>query len=298
MSPLSPPDPAATPPVAMTIAGSDSSGGAGIQADLRTFAAHGVHGTSAIAALTAQNTVGVQGVHGVPADFVVAQIESIVADADVGAVKTGMLGTAATVVAVADVADRLRNLVVDPVMVASTGARLLDAGAERAYRERLLPLATLITPNVEEAEVLLGDRLPDRDAVVDAAGALARTGPSVLITGGDGGAQSVLDVMAIHTADHIVVSVAEAPRVDTANDHGSGCSLSSSIAARLARGERLEDAIAGARAFVHRGLRGGAGWRLGAGHGPIDHLGWNAPAEPSDLSPPIPIRTVDRGDAP
>lgn len=281
-----------TPPVAMSIAGSDSSGGAGIQADLRTFAAHRVHGTTAITALTAQNTLGVQGVHAVSGAFVADQVRSITDDLDVRAVKTGMLATAEIVETVAYLAadGLLPNLVVDPVMVSSTGHRLLDEGAEAAYRNDLIPRATLITPNVEEAMVLTGRELPSIEAVVAAAVELAEFGPAVVITGGDtGAADQIVDVIVVPHAEPLIVAN---PRVDTGNDHGTGCSMSSAIAARLARGDDLEAAVTAAREFVLRALRGGAGWRLGAGHGPIDHLNWTglAPQE-------VPVR-ADRGARP
>lgn len=277
-----------TPPVAMSIAGSDASGGAGIQADLRTFAAHAVHGTTAITAVTAQNTVGVQGVHTIPAAFVADQVRSITDDLDVRAVKTGMLATAETVRAVAELAEAglLPNLVVDPVMVSSTGHRLLDEGAETAYRELLIPRATVITPNVDEAMVLTGRELPTIEAVTGAAVELAELGPIVIITGGDG-ADDVVDVLAVPGAEPVILANA---RVDTGNDHGTGCSLSSAIAARLARAADVDSAIAGARAFVLRALQGGAGWHLGAGHGPIDHLAWTRTALRSGSDP---LRTPD-----
>lgn len=264
-----------TPPVAMSIAGSDSSGGAGIQADLRTFAAHGVHGTTAISALTAQNTLGVQGVHPVPASFVADQVRSIIDDLDVRAVKTGMLANADIVRTVAALAadGLLPNLVVDPVMVSSTGHRLLDEGAEAAYRDRLIPQATVITPNVEEAIVLTGRELPTIEAVAEAAVELASLGPCVVITGGDTGTDQIVDVI-VHDAEPVMLANT---RVDTTNDHGTGCSMSSAIASRLARGDDVFTAVTGAREFVLDALRSGADWTLGAGHGPIDHLGWNRP---------------------
>lgn len=266
-----------TPPVALSIAGSDSSGGAGIQADLRTFAAHRVHGTTAISALTAQNTLGVQGVHAVSGSFVADQIRSVIDDLHVRAVKTGMLATAEIVYAVADFAadGLLPNLVVDPVMVSSTGHRLLDKGAEDAYRDALIAHATLVTPNVEEAMVLTGRELPSMEAIVSAAVELAERGPAVIITGGDTGTDSIVDVLALGDGEATMVAN---PRVDTTNDHGTGCSMSSAVAARLARGDDLETAVVGAREFVLRALQGGADWQLGAGHGPIDHLGWNDPS--------------------
>lgn len=275
-----------TPPVVLTIAGSDSSGGAGVQADLRTFAAHGVHGASAFAALTAQNTVGVQGVHHVPAAFVEQQIESVVHDLDVRAVKTGMLGTADVVQAVARQLDRhgLRTVVVDPVMVASTGARLLEPEAERAYLDELLPRARVVTPNRMEAGVLVGRDLPTVADMVAAAHELAELGIEVVVVKGgdatDEGDEAV-DVALVDGNLHEL----RAPRVDSGNDHGTGCSFASSVAARLALGDDPLTALRHAKDFVHRGLLGAARWRLGAGHGPIDHLGWTHPGPPHSPEP-------------
>jgi len=188
-----------TPPVALTIAGSDSGGGAGIQADLVTFAALGVHGASAVTALTAQNTRGVRGVHVPPVEFLRAQVEAVLADLPVAAVKTGMLATEEVVLAVAEyaAAGRLPNLLVDPVLVSSTGARLLDPGAEAAYREALFPHALVVTPNTREAQALLGVRVESLDDARRAAGKLAEWGPRwVVVKGGhlaaDGGACDVV----------------------------------------------------------------------------------------------------------
>lgn len=269
-----------TPVAALIIAGSDSSGGAGMHADLRTFSVHGIHGATAITAVTAQNTVGVQGVHAVPADFVAQQIDSVLDDLDVRAVKTGMLGAADVVSRVAEIAaaGRLPNLVVDPVMVSSTGARLLEEGAEVAYRELLLPRARVVTPNRSEAAVLCQRDLDGIDDVVSAAIELAALGPEVVVvTGGDvGGSSGAVDIVVAGGEVHR----RPLPRVDTVNDHGTGCSFASAIAARLALGDAPLEAIAHAQDFVHRALAGAAGWRLGAGHGPIDHHGWSA-ARPS-----------------
>lgn len=278
-----------TPVVVLTIAGSDSSGGAGIQADLRTFAALGVHGACAVSAVTAQSTTAVDAVHVVPPELLLAQIDTVLDDLDVAAVKTGMLATAAGVRVVADLArqGRLPNLVVDPVMVASTGARLLDAGAESAYLTELLPLARVATPNRREAEVLCGRPLRDVDQVAAAAAELQRCGPEVVvIKGGDpedqgGEAGEAIDVVAESGGLHLL----RAPRVPTRNDHGTGCSFASALAARLALGDGPLAALRFAKEFVRRGLAGAAGWHLGAGHGPIDHLGWSE-AFPSPTTRP------------
>lgn len=265
-----------TPLTVLTIAGSDASGGAGLQADLRTLAAFGVHGATAVTALTAQNTRGVQGIHRVPPSFVQQQVRSVVDDLDVGAVKTGMLATVEIVATVADLAAAglLPNLVVDPVMVSSTGARLLDDGAEAAYRDVLIPRARVVTPNRSEAAVLVGRELRTLDDLADAASALVALGPElVVITGGDatGHEPEVVDVVAAGGE----IALHRARRIDTVNDHGTGCSFASAVAARLAHGDDPTSAVGRARAFVRRGLSGAARWRLGAGHGPIDHLGWS-----------------------
>lgn len=269
-----------TPAVALTIAGSDSSGGAGVQADLRTFAAHGLHGASAFAALTAQNTVGVQGIHPVPAAFVRAQVISVLDDLEVRTVKTGMLAAADVVRCVAELAAErtLPNLVVDPVTVASTGARLLDLGAEAAYVEDLIPRARVVTPNRIEAGILCRGEVRTIADMADAAHDLAELGPeAVAVTGGDddGGDESI-DIVVIDGTTHLL----RGPRVSTGNNHGTGCSFASAAAARLVLGDDPLTALRHAKSYVHRALAGAAAWHLGAGRGPIDHFGWNTPNQP------------------
>jgi hydroxymethylpyrimidine/phosphomethylpyrimidine kinase len=240
--------------VALTIAGSDSGGGAGIQADLHTFASHGLHGTSAITAVTAQNSVTVSSWVTLAPEMVLAQIEAVATDMPVAATKTGMLATAPVIEIVAEAVRRfsLGPLVVDPVMVAKSGDRLLDPAAERAYRERLWPLATLVTPNVHEAEVLLDRKLRDLPALRDAARALHALGaPAVLVKGSALPDGEAVDVF----CDARGVVEVPAPRVDTRNVHGAGCALSAAICARLARGEELLAAVRGAKAWVTDGLR-------------------------------------------
>lgn len=261
-----------TPPVALTIAGSDSGGGAGVQADLKSFAAHGVFGASVFTALTAQNTVGVQGVHAIPLDFVDAQIESVLSDFKVAAVKTGMLATSEIVSAVARHAARGRfaNLVVDPVMVASSGDRLLDADAESTYLSELMPHAKVITPNAVEAGVLVGAQLATVTDLRNAAVELAGCGAEIIVVKGghiDDGPDAV-DVV----WDGRDFTELRARWVDTKNNHGTGCSFGSAIAACLARGDRPLDAVRTAKDYVNRGMQSGASWKLGAGHGPIDHF--------------------------
>lgn len=280
----------ATPPVALTIAGSDSGGGAGIQADLVTFAAHGIHGTSAITALTAQNTLGVDGVHVPPVDFLRAQLDAVLDDLPVDAVKTGMLATEEIVRAVAEVAaaDRLPNLVVDPVLVSSTGARLLDPGAETAYTEALFPLATVITPNTREAAALVGGSVETVTDARKAAHELARLGPEwVVVKGGHqadesgAGDPSADAVDVVYESASGTITELRAPRVATTNDHGTGCTFGAATAAHLASGAPVPDALAAAKRFVYEGLVASADWRLGGGHGPVGKLAaWSA-GEPS-----------------
>ena len=268
------PSVATNPPVALTIAGSDSGGGAGIQADLKTFAANGVFGTSAITALTAQNTLGVRGVHAVPADFVVAQIEAVLADLPVAATKTGMLATAEIVHAVGKLAaaGRLPGLVVDPVMVSSSGDRLLEPEAERLYVELLLPHAIVVTPNLREAEVLLGTSIGTLAEQRDAAAALGALGPSCVVVKGGHAVSDTPDeaVDVVWTRGRIYHL--RAARVDTPNNHGSGCTFASAIAAFLAEGASVPGALKAAKSYVHNAITAGAGWSLGAGHGPLDHF--------------------------
>jgi hydroxymethylpyrimidine/phosphomethylpyrimidine kinase len=284
-----------TPPVALTVAGSDSGGAAGIQADIRAFAALGVFGTTAVTAVTAQNTVGVQEVHVVPPAHVDAQITSVVSDLRPSAAKTGMLATAATISVVAARASRgdLAKLVVDPVMVASTGRRLLDHDAEKAYVERLFPHALVITPNLREASVLVGRELCTVDDMTSAARQLAATGARyVVIKGGHLSGRSAVDVI----SDGADTRILSALRVETANVHGTGCTLSAAVAAHLALGRNPVDAIERAKVFVTGALRGAAGWRIGSGQGPVDTLCWGADAAdgPAVAGQTVDSRTVDR----
>jgi hydroxymethylpyrimidine/phosphomethylpyrimidine kinase len=263
-----------TPPVALTIAGSDSGGGAGVQADLRTFAALGVFGTSAITAVTAQNTSEVRRVVPMTADVVAAQVHAVLDDLPVAATKTGMLASAATVACVAAIAraGRLANLVVDPVLVSSSGAALLEADAIATYCRELVPVAAVLTPNRQEAGVLLGQEIRTLADQQAAARELARLGPArVVVKGGhpvdDAGGEAV-DVV----SDGERVWELRAPWVETANTHGSGCTFAAAIVSGLARGCDVDDAIAAAKTFVHRAITGAVSWKLGAGHGPLDHF--------------------------
>jgi len=260
-------------PRVLTIAGSDSGGGAGIQADLKTFAAFGVYGTSAITALTAQNTLGVTGVHVVPAEFVTAQIEAVASDIGCDAVKTGMLATAATVEAVvaAVVALELPNLVVDPVMVAKSGDRLLDDDAVHAVRASLLSRARVITPNIPEAEALAGIRIGSRGDMREAARRLADLCPgAVLVKGGHLPGPEVVDVLFVHGVFHEFAG----PRIEGRATHGTGCTTAAAVAAGLARGHDLAAAVEAAKAYVAGAMRHGIA--VGRGHQPLDHF-WRWP---------------------
>jgi hydroxymethylpyrimidine/phosphomethylpyrimidine kinase len=261
-----------TIPNVLTIAGSDSGGGAGVQADLKTFSALGTYGCSVFAALTAQNTLAVTAIHDIPPDFVTAQLDAVFEDIEIGAVKLGMLSRPEVIAAVADGLERhrARNVVLDPVMVAKSGARLLREEAVSALKERLLPLVSLITPNLPEASVLL-DLEPARDeaGMIQMAAALRELGPeAVLVKGGHlEGAQSV-DVLDDGGEPQVLI----APRITTSNTHGTGDTLSSAIAALLARGYRLPDAVREAKAYLTEALRASNQLRVGSGHGPVHHF--------------------------
>ena len=264
------------PPSALTIAGSDSGGGAGIQADLKTFAAHGVHGLSAIAALTAQHTRGVTAVHVPDPGFLRAQIDACFEDFDIGVVKLGMLANADVIHVVADALARhsVDNIVLDPVMVATSGARLLEPAALDALRTRLVPIARVVTPNLPEAELLLGHPVADRGAMDDACTELLASGArAVLLKGGhlqDGG--DVIDLLADSTATHAI----RHPRL-ALDAHGTGCTLASAIAANLALGIDLLPACRQASDYVHRALLGG--YRPGRGDVLVlDHFGAARPS--------------------
>ncbi len=259
-------------PIALTIAGSDPSGGAGIQADLKTFTVLGAYGASVITALTAQNTRGVTGVHKVPADFITAQFAAVVSDLAIAATKTGMLGDEETVRTVARlIADaKLNPVVVDPVMVATSGDVLLAPEAIAAVRSLMLPLAALITPNLPEAAKLLNQPIAQTDAeAARQAQALLKFGcGAVLLKGGHGeGAESV-DFL-VSRAGTIRLT---RPRIATKNTHGTGCTLAAAITAGMALGLGLEDAVRKAKDFVWGALKAGANMHVGGGTGPVDHL--------------------------
>lgn len=254
-------------PRVLVVAGSDSGGGAGVQADIKTIMALGGYAATALTALTAQNTLGVQGVLPVPADFVQQQMRSVLDDIGADAVKTGMLGTAAVVNAVAAVLrGRGLPLVLDPVMVAKGGARLLDDDAVAALVGNLLPLAAVLTPNIPEAEGLLGRAILDHAAALDAVQGLLALGiPAVLLKGGHLQGAAVLDILATRDG----VEVIESPRIATRHTHGTGCTLASAISVGLAKGLPLRDAVRRAGTYVHAAILATPG--LGAGHGPLGH---------------------------
>ncbi|HJX14115.1 MAG TPA: bifunctional hydroxymethylpyrimidine kinase/phosphomethylpyrimidine kinase [Candidatus Deferrimicrobiaceae bacterium] len=255
---------------ALTIAGSDSGGGAGIQADLKTFMAFGVHGMSAITALTAQNTVGVQGIFDISPEFVREQIKSIMTDIGTDAAKTGMLSNTAIVKTVAEAVRtfRIPNLVVDPVMIAKSGDSLLTGEARRAIREDLLPLATVITPNVFEAEALLECKIEDLDAMRNAARELKKIGCRwVVVKGGHLDIESRAIDVAYDGREFILF---QSPRLESRNTHGTGCTFASAIAAGLAKGLSPPEAIKRAKEYITEAIR--CGLPLGSGHGPTNHL--------------------------
>ncbi len=257
----------------LTIAGSDSGGGAGIQADLKTFAALGCYGMSAITALTAQNTRGVNAIHPVPPDFAAAQIAAVFEDIGADAVKIGMLYSAELIRVVAEQLRRYAagNIVLDPVMVAQSGDRLIESDAVGAIRDHLMPLATIVTPNIPEAEVLTDRRIRSREDMAAAARELARGGSeAVLLKGGHLEAADSSDLLHLCRENRFVTLPAE--RIASRNTHGTGCTLSSAVAARLARGDDLETAVRRAKDYLTGALRAGAAYRIGNGHGPVHHF--------------------------
>ena len=258
-------------PRLLTIAGSDSGGGAGIQADLKTFSALGCFGMTAITALTAQNTTGVRAIHGVPPDMLRDQIDAVVEDIGVDAVKIGMLHSPDIVRTVADAIDRhnLQHVVLDPVMVATSGAVLIDNPAIASLVKDLFGRSVLVTPNLDEAALLVGRRLRSQtDMELAARELLAQGARAVLLKGGHLAGEVVSDLLMTH---HGLPHWMRAPRIATANTHGTGCTLSSAIAAHLALGLPLLEAVEAARAYVRGALAAGAGVRTGAGSGPLNH---------------------------
>jgi len=265
--------------IALTIAGSDSGGGAGVQADLKTFHQFGVFGTSVLTAVTAQNTVGVRAWEPVPAALVTRQLEALADDLPPAAVKSGMLGAAPVVEAVAAVLATLRlpNYVLDPVMVATSGDRLLDRDAEQLIVQRLVPLATLVTPNLSEAAMLVGHAVGTPEEMERAGRALLKLGArAALVKGGHLAGDELVDVFVVGgTIRRFTRS-----RIDTTSTHGTGCTLSAAVTAGLALGRPLEQAVADGLDFVHRALAAAPG--LGRGHGPLNHFVPAPPRPPSE----------------
>ena len=257
--------------VALTIAGSDSGAGAGIQADLKTFHQFGVYGTSAIVALTAQNTVGVRAVHPVPPEFITAQLDALADDLPPAALKTGMLATPELVTLVADTIARRRwtPLVVDPVMAATSGDRLLTPEGESTVRVRLLPLAELVTPNSDEAAILTGLEVRDPSQMEAAGKALLELGArAALVKGGHLGDESVTDLLVTRNG----VRRFRHPRMNTTSTHGTGCTLSAAVTAGLALGRSLERSVEDAIDYVQRALRSAPSLGSAGGHGPLNHM--------------------------
>jgi hydroxymethylpyrimidine/phosphomethylpyrimidine kinase len=257
--------------IAVTIAGSDSGGGAGIQADLKTFAAMGVYGASVIAALTAQNTRGVTAIHDVPAEFITAQMEAVFSDLHPGAVKIGMLGNAAAIDAVANGLEHYHahNVVLDPVMIASSGDKLLRDDAIEALR-KLIARARVITPNLPEAAALLGEAQAGNEDEMRAQAQklLALGAEAVLIKGGHGSGPESVDLL----LEGVTYTRFAVPRIDTKNTHGTGCTLSSAIAAGLAKKLLLVDAVSDAKAYVSAAIAAADQLKIGSGHGPLHHF--------------------------
>jgi hydroxymethylpyrimidine/phosphomethylpyrimidine kinase len=258
-------------PIALTIAGSDPGGGAGIQADLKTFSALGVYGASVVTALTAQNTTGVSAIHEVPAEFITAQMDAVFSDLDVGAVKIGMLGSAAAIVAVGAGLRRHRapNVVLDTVMAASSGEKLLHDDAVDALRA-LIAQARLVTPNLPEAAALTGgQQARDDDEMVVQAQKLLRLGAgAVLIKGGHGSSSESVDIL-VEGASRTRIAM---PRIETGNTHGTGCTLASAIASGLAKNLSLVDAVRQAKAYVTNAIEAADRLKIGSGPGPVHHF--------------------------
>lgn len=257
----------------MTIAGSDPSGGAGVQADIKAISANGCFATSAIVAVVDENTVGVTGVHPIPADFVVGQIHSILDDIGTDAVKIGMLHSAELIRAVRKTLDEypeIRNIVLDPVMVATSGDPLLEADAVTTLRDVLIPRARVITPNIPEAELLLGRKINGQEELPAAARELGKLGASVLLKAGHLADNQLIDIF--YNREDDTLTELRSERVFTNNTHGTGCTLSSAFAAFLAQGLSLDDAARHAKDYIAAAIEAGASYAIGHGHGPVHHF--------------------------
>lgn len=258
--------------IAVSIAGSDSSGGAGLQADLKTFSARGVYGATIITALTAQNTLGVQAIHNVPADFVSSQMDSVFSDLSVNAVKIGMVSEANIIFAISAGLQKhnIRNIVLDPVMVATSGDVLLNHQAIDSLRQKLLPLAHIVTPNLPEAAKLLDTTIAqsETEMLAQAKSILALGPEAVLVKGGHGQGDTSVDVLVTHDATRTF----SAPRIQTRHTHGTGCTLAAAIAAELAKGAALHDAVAQAKSYLTSALQHAVTLHIGHGAGPVHHF--------------------------
>lgn len=257
---------------ALTIAGSDPSGGAGIQADLKTFSACGCYGMSVVTAVVDENTVSVRGVHPIPPEFVAGQICSVLDDLGADAVKIGMLHSSELILAVRDTLARypIRNIVLDPVMVATSGDKLLQDEAVEALQQELLPRVRVITPNIPEAEILLGRRIERQEELPDLARELSKGRVSVLLKAGHLADRELVDVF--YNAEEDRTLLLRSERIATRNTHGTGCTLSSAVAAFLARGFELDDAVSRAKNYIDEAIRRGADYEIGHGYGPVHHF--------------------------
>ena len=256
----------------LTIAGSDSGGGAGIQADIKTISALGCYAASAITAITVQNTLGVQAVHPVPLDILRGQIDAVLSDIGADAIKIGMLHSSEVVNLVAEMIEKyqLRNIVLDPVMVSTSGHRLIEEDAVEVIKTRLMPLARVITPNVPEAEILAGCKIAGEDEFEAIARSLSDNGNvSVLMKAGHLSGDSLVDYF--YNAEDDSLTKLQSKRVQTRNTHGTGCTLSSAFAASLAKGENLTDAAISAKRYIEQAIISGAEYEIGKGHGPVNH---------------------------
>ena len=259
----------------LTIAGSDSGGGAGIQADIKAISAMGCYAASAITAITVQNTLGVQAVHPVPLDILRGQIDAVLSDIGADAVKIGMLHSSEVVILVAEMIEKygITNVVLDPVMVSTSGHRLIEEDAVEVIKSRLLPLARVITPNVPEAEILAGCKIAGEDEFEAIARRLSDNGNvSVLMKAGHLSGDSLVDYF--YNAEDDTITRLQSKRVQTKNTHGTGCTLSSAFAAALAKGEGLTVAATSAKRYIEQAIISGAAYEIGGGHGPVNHF-WN-----------------------
>ena len=257
----------------LTIAGSDSGGGAGIQADIKAISAMGCFAASAITAVTVQNTLGVEGVHPIPLDILRGQIEAVLSDIGADAVKVGMLHSSEVVELVAEMVDKyeIKNLVLDPVMVSTSGHRLIEESAIQTLREVLIPRARVITPNIPEAEILAGVKITSFAQFPEVARTLSMGGRvSVLLKAGHLTDECVEDLF--YNAEDDTLTLLPSERIETPNTHGTGCTLSSAFAAAIARGEGLTEAARSAKDYIAAAIRSGADYQIGHGHGPVDHF--------------------------